>query len=225
MKFGSPKPLAEMSDLERSQWEGMKKRFATRQRLERAGLFRVAAEKKLLAEISERENLLQENFIHPGLNGYQELMVALTKLEICYRKHSSYYGLLHGYKIANAGLALGHDRTRFHLLTYLFAHPKADNKELVRYLDRKNGKLKELRTSKDSPLWAWLPRSLEQKFDKRGVKRFCGEFWETALSEFPNPTMEYLSRVKKLTKDDRVKNLLIYWPRIFRTHSKERSRK
>ena len=175
---------------------GFLKRRGGRIRLERAGLFRIAAEKKLLAEISEKETLLCANFAQPGLTEPQKLVNTLGELEICYRKHASYYGLLEGYKLASRGLALGHDRARFHLLMYLFAHPKAGNNELVRFLDRKNGKLNEQRIKKDSPHWAWLPRSLEEQFRRRGTQRFIGEFWESALREFPNPTMEYLSRTK-----------------------------
>lgn len=195
--------------------------------MEREGFFRVASEKKLDAEIFELEILLQKNFIHPGLNNWRELRNALFMLESCLSNRDAYRGFLEGHKIAHHGLELelGHDHARFFLLIYLFAHPKADNKELVRYLDRKNGRLKELRTNLNSPFWAWLPRTMEEKFKKSGFEIIRGESWETALKRFPNPTMQYLSRVKKMAKVNSVKDALIHWPRIIREHSKERSRK
>jgi hypothetical protein len=214
-----------MSDAEKAQLKEYRKKTATRLRLERASLFRVANEKKLKSKISEKEKLLLANFAQPGLTPGTELFKAACDLEILYRMHSSYYGLIEGYNLATKGLKLSEDRTRVHLVLYLMNHPKAGNKELVRYLDRKNDRLKSLRTRRDSPLWAWLPRSLEQKFVERGIGLFRGEFWETALRDFPKPTMEYLSRTKKMTKKPEVQNLLVYWPRVMKEHRQERASK
>jgi hypothetical protein len=66
---------------------------------------------------------------------------------------------------------------------------------------------------------------LEQKFVERGIGLFRGEFWETALRDFPKPTMEYLSRTKKMTKKPEVQNLLVYWPRVMKEHRQERASK
>jgi hypothetical protein len=190
--------------------------------LGRASLFKVSAEKKARAEISQRKELLFANFKQQGLTKQLELTEALERLLMNFNMLASYRGILKGQYIFSEGFKLGGDRARFYLLEYLQTHPEADNKELVRYLDRKNGRLKSLKTNKDSPLWARLPRSLEEKFDKRKIPKLSGEFWETALREFPDPTMQYLSRARKKAKEASVKNVLFNWPRVIEEHQKRR---
>ncbi|MFZ3334211.1 MAG: hypothetical protein WA197_26510 [Candidatus Acidiferrales bacterium] len=148
---------------------------------------------------------------------------ALGRLLMNYSKLASYRGVLEGHEVFRLGKKLGEDRARFYLVEYLQTHRKAGNEELVAYLDRKNGRLSALKTKKDDPLWAWLPRSLEDLFRKRGIHAFPGEFWETALKEFPSAVMPYLSRAKKIAKEPSVRNALFSWKRIIREHRKRRN--
>jgi hypothetical protein len=189
--------------------------------LGRASLFKVSQEKKVSAEISRNRELLFANFKQQGLVKQLELMEALERLLMNFSMKASYQGIFKGHDIFSEGFKLGGDRTRFYLFEYLQSHPEADNKELVRYLDRKNGRLTELKTRKDSLLWAWLPRSLEEKFDKGKIPKISGEFWETALSKLSQPTMEYLSRTRKKAKETKVKNAF-FWPRAIEEHHKRR---
>lgn len=122
------------------------------------------------------------------------------------------------------GLELGEDRARFYLMERLQTHPDAENAALVRYLDRKNGRLSELKTKKDSPLWARLRPSWEEAFRKKNIPLEEGEYWETAFKEFPKLVMPYLSRAKEMAQQARFKNVLFIWPRIIREHKSRRKK-
>lgn len=199
--------------------EDVRKEF----RLGRARLFRVEAENKLRADIAEDRTCLFAAFKERGLQKELQLTQALGRLLMNYSKLASYRGVLEGYHLFQAGVKLGEDRARYHLVMYLQEHPEATNDELVRYLDAKNHRLSMLRTSKNDPLWSWLPRSWEEEFRTRGIAYNPGEFWEAALEHFPELVMPYLSRAKKMAKQPRVKNVLFSWPRIIKEHKKRRS--
>ena len=133
-----------------------------------------------------------------------ELTQKLGRLLMNFSKLASYRGVLEGYHLFQTGIKLGEDRARFYLVEYLQTHPDAENSELIRYLDRKNGKLSALKTNQNDPLWAWLPRSWNEEFRGRGIAVHPGEFWEDALKHFPELVMPYLSRAKKMAKQPRV---------------------
>lgn len=152
---------------------GARKEF----RLGRAALFRVEAETKLRAEIAQDRERVFAAVKELGSQRELELTQALGRLLMNYSKLASYRGVLEGHEVFRLGKKLGEDRARFYLVEYLQTHRKAGNEELVAYLDRKNGRLSALKTKKDDPLWAWLPRSLEDLFRKRGIHAFPGEFW------------------------------------------------
>jgi hypothetical protein len=205
--------------------EEIRRRAREEFQLGRARLFRVSAEKKAWAEISQKKELLFANFKQQGPTKQLELMESLERLLMNFNMLASYRGILKGYDVFSTARAMGEDRARYYLLEHLQKHPETDNKELVRYLDRKNGRLTALKTSKDSPLWAWLPRSLEEKFEKGKIPKIPGEFWEAALTEFSQPTMEYLSRVRKMAKEPKVRNVLFGWPRVVQEHHKRRKKR
>ena len=115
-------------------------------------------------------------------------------------------------------------RARFHLFDYLQDHPDATNEELIRYIERKNGRLVELRTKKDDDLCAPLPPSWKEAFEERNIPYVEGEYWETALSKFPKLVMPCLSRAKRQAKEARVKYALYNWPEIIEQHKKQRKR-
>ena len=190
----------------------------------RASLFRVETERKVRAEIAEDRERLFEAFKQMGPQKELGLCQCLGRLLMNFSKVASYRGLLEGYEVFRTGLKLGEDRARFYLVEYLQTHPNAENSELVRHLDRKNGRLSALRTSKNDPLWAWLPRSWEESFRERNIDLREGEFWEAALEEFPELVMPYLSRAKKMAKKAKVKNVLFVWPRIVLEHRKRRKK-
>jgi hypothetical protein len=198
--------------------EGVRKEF----RLGTAALFRVEAENKVRAEIAQDKEQVFAAFKELGSQRQLELTQALGRLLMNYSKLASYRGVLEGHEVFRLGKKLGEDRARFYLIEYLQTHREAGNEELVAYLDRKNGRLSALKTKEDDPLWAWLPRSLEDLFRKRGIQAIPGEFWETALKEFPRAVMPYLSRAKKMAKELRVRNVLFSWKRIIHEHRKRR---
>jgi hypothetical protein len=188
----------------------------------RARLFRVETERKVQAEIAEDKARVFAAFKQLGSQRELELTQGLARLLMNFSKLTSYRGVLKGYHLFHTGLKLGEDRARFYLVEYLQTHPNADNSELVRYLDRKNGRLSALKTNQNDPLWAWLPRSWNEEFRKRGIEVEPGEFWEAALQHVPELVMPYLSRAKKMAKQPRVKNALFSWPRIIKEHKKRR---
>lgn len=191
-------------------------------RLGRARLFRLDAENKLRVEITKDKTLLFDAFKELGQQRQLELTQRLGRLLMNFSKMASYRGVLEGYHLYQTGIKLGEDRARFYIVEYLQTHPEAENSELIRYLDRKNGRLSALKTRKTDPLWAWLPRAWEEELRKRGIEPQPGEFWEKALDEFPDLVLPYLSRAKKMAKKARVRNVLFSWPRIVKEHRKRR---
>jgi hypothetical protein len=193
-------------------------------RVGRARLFRVETERKVRAEIAEDRTRIFTAFKQLGQQPELELTQKLGRLLMNFSKLASYRGVLEGYHLFQTGIKLGEDRARFYLVEYLQAHPDAENSELVRYLDRKNGRLSALKTSQNDPLWAWLPRSWNEEFRRRGIELQPGEFWETTLDQFPELVMPYLSRAKKMAKQPRIRNALFAWPRIISEHRKRRKK-
>jgi hypothetical protein len=195
--------------------------------LGRALLFKVEVEKEVRAEIDkDRARLFH---LLKQLPPEQQLEAAncVKRLLMNYSKLASYRGVLKGYGVFRTRLKLEQDRARFYLVEYLQDHreEKNENQDLVKYLDTKNGRLSTLRTRRDDPLWAWLPRSIEDAFrrDKTPIRE--GEFWEQALKKFPEKVMPYLSRARKMAEAPSVKNTLFVWPRIVREHKKRRKQK
>jgi hypothetical protein len=194
-------------------------------RLDRTRLFRVEAEEKARAEIAEDKSRLFAAFKQSGPPEKElELTQCLGRLLMNFSKMASYRGVLEGYNLFRTGLELGEDRARFYLMEYLQTHPDAENLELIGYLDRKNGRLSELKTEKDSPLWAPLRPSWEELFRKQSIPLQQGEYWETAFKEFPKIVMPYLSRAKEMAQEARFKNVLFTWPRIIKEHKSRRRR-
>ena len=191
-------------------------------RLGRAALFRIDAENKLRAEIAQDRERVFAAFKELGSNWELELTQALGRLLMNYSKLASYRGVLEGYHLFQVGIKLGEDRARYHLIIYLQDHSTATNRDLISYLDAKNHRLLTLRTSKNDPLWAWLPRLWEEKLKSQGIECHPGEFWEAALEHLPDLVMPYLSHAKRMAKQPRVKNALFSWPRIIREHRKRR---
>jgi hypothetical protein len=194
-------------------------------RLGRARLFRVEAEEKARAEIAEDRSRLFAAFKQLGPPEKElELTQCLGRLLMNFSKMASYRGVLEGYNVFRTGLELGEDRARFYVMEYLQTHPEAENAELVRYLDRKNGRLSKLKTKKDSPLWARLRPTWKKAFRKKNIPLQEGEYWETAFKEFPTLVMPYLSRAKDMAQEARFKNVLFTWPRIIREHKRRRKK-
>ena len=208
---------------EARQKEG-KRRVDEELQLGSARLFRVVEQKKVKEEVARTKELLYAHFKEQGPKKELELILALHRLLMSFSKLASYYGVLKGYRLASRERDLHEDQARIHLLLYLQAHPKAGNKDLVAYLDRKNSRLEALRTRSDSEHWAPLPAVLQRKFGRQGMKEHEGFLWEAALREFPKETREFLSRTKRMARETSVKNALIAWPRIIREHRRERSR-
>lgn len=178
--------------------------------------------KKVSREIVEDRILLFEFFKSQGLEKELELNETLLRLLMNYVKMASYHGVLKGFEIERQAAALRKDKARYHLLVFLKKNPNATNQQLVRHLDRKNGLLAEHNANPSDPQWAPLPTSLRSAFKKQGLKQYNGEYWETALKMFPDPVMQYLSRVRSAVKEAKVKNVLFHWPDIVLRHKRER---
>ncbi|MDR3676930.1 MAG: hypothetical protein P4N24_15680 [Acidobacteriota bacterium] len=190
----------------------------------RARLFRPETERRVLAEMGEDRKRLFVHFTQPVTEENVELLACFKRYLLNFAKVASYRGILAGHDLFHLGVELGEDRARFYAIEYLRRHPEAKNEELVEYLDRKNSRLSALKTSKDDPLWAWLPRSLEQKFADAKIPIHAGSLWETALVKFPDPVMQYLSRLRRMAKSPEITNALFIWPRIIREHRKRRKK-
>lgn len=189
-------------------------------RLGRARLFRVEVEEKIRAEIAEDRSRL---FV-----AFKQLGPPEKELELDELQQNGFVswgaGGLQVLPDRTRAWRLGEDRARFYLMEYLQTHPKTGNAELVRYLDRKNGRLAELKTCKESPLWAPLRPSWEQRCRKKNIPLIEGECWETAFKEFPKILMPYLSRARDMAQEPRFKNVLFTWPRIVHEHKKRRQK-
>jgi len=210
------------TEMDEQRQQEIKKKVREEFQWGRARLFRPEVERRVLAEMEQDRHRLLAHFMQPVTTERVELLQSLKRYLLNFAKVSSYRGVLKGYQLFDLGLELGEDRARFYSIEYLRKHPGARNEELVRYLDRKNSRLFYLKTSKDDPLWAWLPRSLEQKFTDANIPIETGSFWETALVKFPEPVMQYLSRVRRMAKSAEITNTLFIWPRIIREHHKRR---
>ena len=190
----------------------------------RARLFRPDVERRVYAEMGEDGERLLAHFMQPVTAENLELLRCFKRYLLNFAKVASYRGVLKGYNLFDLGMKLGEDRARFYAIEYLRKHPEAKNEELVEFLDGKNSRLIALMTSKDDSLWAWLPRSLEQRFNDNKIPLLPGRLWSTALETFPDPVMQYLSRVRKMAKTVEVTNALFIWPRIIREHRKRREK-
>lgn len=190
--------------------------------LGRARLFRLKNEKKLSAEIAQDKERLFALFKSQGLSTELEFTECLKRLLMNFSKLASYRGILQGFEISSYAAELREDRARFHLFQYLQKHPKATNQELIAHMDTKNGRLAELQTPSNDPLWAPLPTAWRRQFAKQGVDYSNGEYWETAMKVFPKLVMPYLSRVRSMAKDAKAKNALFNWPELIKRHKRER---
>lgn len=194
-------------------------------RLGRVRLASLKNEKKLLTQNNQDRERLFAFFKLQGLEKELELNEVLLRLLLNYSKLASYRGVREGFQIYEYAAELREDRARLHLFEYLRKQPEATNQELVEYLDAKNGRLAKLKTKRDAPHWAPLPTDWKILLDKQKVAHYDDSSWEIALGELPTLVMPYLSRVRKIAKDVRVKNVLFNWPEIFKQHKKERKKR
>jgi hypothetical protein len=191
-------------------------------RLGRVRLFRVEDESRTRGQIADDKARVLAAFKTFGPAQELDLTQCLARLLMNFSKLASYHGVLEGYNIFRIGLELGEDRARFYLMKYLQTHRSADNEELIEYLDRKNGTLAKLKTAKDSSLWAPLRESWQDMFRRKNIPLIAGEYWGTALDQFPEVVRPYLSLVKRKAQEPKFKNVLFIWPRIISEHKRQR---
>lgn len=178
--------------------------------------------KKASREIVEDRIRLFEFFKLQGLEKELELNETLLRLLMNYVKMASYHGVLKGFRIKEQRAAFRRDMARYHLCVYLQQYPDATNQKLVRHLDKKNGILAANKTAQSDDAWAPLPSAWRKAFAKQGIPVYAGEYWETALKEFPNLVQPYLSKVRNFAKEAKVRNVLFNWPDIVKRHKRER---
>lgn len=188
----------------------------------RGRLCGVVEMEKIMTELRGDEERLFALFKAQELGYGLQCSESLKRIVMNYCKLASYKGIREGISIQKDLEEIQSDRAKHHALKYLLNRPKAKNKELVDYLDAKNGRLATLRTSRSSPHWAPLPEPLRKLFLKHKLGVFDKESWKTAIDEFPDQTQIYFSRIRKLSKDNRIRNVLEYWPSILTRHKKER---
>jgi hypothetical protein len=188
----------------------------------RGRLCGVAEMEKTMRMLREDEARLFALFRARELGYGLQCSESLKRIVLNYCKLASYKGIREGIRIQKDIEEIQSDRAKYHAIKFLLSHQQAKNKELVDYLDAKNGRLATLRARRSSPHWAPLPEPLRKLFEKRKLKAFDEESWKTAMDEFPSQTQIYFSRVRKLSKDNHMKNVLEYWPSILKRHKKER---
>jgi hypothetical protein len=203
--------------LQRIQQEAKRDFFGGRGRL-----CSVVEMEKIKRELREDEERLFALFKAQELGYGLQCSESLKRIVLNYCKLASYKGIREGISIQNDLEEIQSDRAKHYVLTYLLNHPKAKNEELVAYLDGKNGRLATLRTSRSSPHWAPLPQPLQKLFVKHELKISDDDGWQTAIDEFPGQTRIYFSRIRQLSKDNRIRNILEYWPSILKRHKRER---
>jgi hypothetical protein len=193
--------------------------------LGRARLFSLKNEKKLRAEIAEDKERLFELFRSQVLSKQLEFTECLARLLMNFSKMASYRGILKGFEIKETAIKLhkDNDRAQYHLFAFLQEHSEAKNKELIACLNTRNGRHQELKTPHDDPQWAPLPPPLRKRFGNRKIDP--DEWWDTAMTEFPDEVRIYLARVKREAKKVEVKNVLFNWPKLVELHKKERKKK
>lgn len=188
----------------------------------RGRLCGVVEMEKIIRELREDEERLFALFKTQELGYGLQCSQSLKRIVLNYCKLASYKGIREGISIQEDLDEIHSDPTKHHALKYLLNRPKAKNEELVAYLDAKNGRLATLRTSRSSPLWAPLPEPLRKLFAKHELKISDDDSWQTAIDEFPGQAQIYFSRIRKLSKDYRIRNVLEYWPNILKRHKRER---
>lgn len=188
----------------------------------RGRLCGVAEMEKTMKELREDEARLFALFKAQELGYGLQCSESLKRIVLNYCKLASYKGIREGIRIQKDIEEIQSDRAKYHALKFLLGRREAKNKELVDYLDAKNGRLATLRASRSSPLWAPLPEPLRKLFVEHQLKVFDEESWKTAMDEFPSQTQIYFSRIRKLSKDNHIRNVLEYWPSILKRHKNER---
>jgi hypothetical protein len=158
-----------------------------------------------------------------GLEKQSEYMQCFTRLLFNYGRTASYNGIRVGREQVESQIKEMSDPTSYHILTFLWKNPEADNQKIARYLDRETLRLSTLSLNRD-PLFAPLPANIINILRASHVTVYKGEQWKKAL-EHPLTKVgltEYLSRRRAESKDARLKNVLVNWPRLFKLHKQQR---
>jgi len=206
-----------------------KKTDAVRQRTHeefvfgRARLHRVSEEKKARAEIEQDRERLFALFKEQGLEMQLEYTECLKRLLLNHGKLASYNGIRIGREQVESQIKEMSDPTSYHILTFLWKNPEADNQKIARYLDRETLRLSTLSLNRD-PLFAPLPANIIKILRASHVTMYKGEQWKKALEHQLTKVglTEYLSRRRAESKDARLKNVLVNWPRLFKLHKQQR---
>jgi hypothetical protein len=189
----------------------------------RARLYRVSETKKVTAEMEQDRERLYVLFKGLGLEKQAEYTKCLARLLLNHNKLASYNGIRSGREQVETQIKEMSDPTSYHILTYLWKNPEADNQKIARYLDRETLRLSSL-LLKGAPLFAPLPANITKILRANQVSMYKGEQWKKAL-EHPlskGGLTEYLSRRRAASKDAHLKNMLINWPRLFTLHKQQR---
>jgi hypothetical protein len=191
--------------------------------LGRARLYRVSEQKKARAQNEQDRERLFALFKEQGLEKQLEYMECLKRLLLNHSKLASYNGIRMGREQVETQIKEMSDPTSYHILTYLWKNLEADNQKIARYLDRETLRLSTLSLNRD-PLFAPLPANIIKILRTNHVTVYKGEQWKKAL-EHPltkGGLTEYLSRRRAESKDARLKNVLVNWPKVFKLHQQQR---
>ena len=189
----------------------------------RARLYRVSETKKATAEIEQDRERLFALFKGQGLEKQLEYTLCLKRLLLNHSKLASYNGIRDGYRLKGEQLEEMSDPASYNILTYLWKHSEAENKEIARYLDRETLRLSTLAKGQ-GPLFAPLPDNISILLRANKVPMFKGQHWQDALKHpmTKDGLTQYLSRRRAASKDAHLKNMLINWPRLFKLHKQQR---
>lgn len=189
----------------------------------RARLYRVSEAKRVTAENEQDRVRLFALFKEQGLEKELEYTLCLKRLLLNYSKLASYKGVREGYRLKEEQLDEMSDPASYHILTYLWKHPEAENKEIARYLDRETLRLSSLANDRSTP-YAPLPDNIRKLLRTNQVPQFKGQQWQDALKHplTKDGLAQYLSRRRADSKDAHLKNMLVNWPKLFKLHKQQR---
>jgi hypothetical protein len=189
----------------------------------RARLYRVSEEKKARAENEQDRVRLFALFKEQGLEKQVEYTECLKRLLLNHSKLASYNGIREGYRLKEEQLDEMSEPASYNIITYLWKHPEAENKDIARYLDRETLRLSTL-TKGQGPLFAPLPDNIRKVLRANQVPMFKGQHWQDALKHplTKDGLTQYFSHKRAASRDAHLRNMLKNWPRLFKLHKQQR---
>jgi hypothetical protein len=189
----------------------------------RASLFRVEKEQELHSQIAEDKQRLFRAFKERLTSDGLELSNCLKRLVMNFSTLASYRGILKAHRVFKLGMSLGEKKAVEYIIRYIYKHPDATDEQLCSHLDKTNKRLYQInKTNVKGNLWARTPKEWLPEIKKKEPTVGYDNTWETALEHLSGRVSTYLSRARKMAKDEAVREALFLWPHVLREHRKRR---